>query len=509
MRSNFLIASLLLAGLTASAGAQSKSPVKPADSGKRPAAESRERPAAEAQAPTLTPSDPTAIEFAEEPLKLPSVGLSIRCPVGVASQVDSAGRDSTLVMVPKEPTWSLKIRTPRTTDLDATIESVAETTLESLFDSYGINAAAKQAAMESGKLLREPAKGQTLKVAGYDCCRWFIELPSLEGKTPQVRGLSVIRCSPGQFVIFELLTTKPNFLKAKAVADTIMATTAIEDPAKLQAGRSAAVTAGVKLIDSLGSQALHDIVTAMPVRWERRYMPGASGTDKDAREVAYRRVKFSYGPRNALEGAPGAATKASGNRTEGFIVQIDARILGKDGAITDSRSVYFMSPDRSEETWVVTNSLRAKAGAEPVVVTETGARTEQSMVVRSEGKGIPPETHKPIMQGDGYLCQVETFMLPFLLMKSGAEVEHGFYAWNSAEAKIVLRKDLPGKVSIDAGKQGWKISTQVVEGRKPMEGYYDDASHLMRIDMPDGSVWEPTTYEELVRIWKSKGLPTG
>ena len=114
-----------------------------------------------AASPGGTNQGDDAIEFGDVPLKLPTVGLSISCPVGVLSQTDSAGRDSAIVLVPKDTTWSLKVRTPRTTDVDATIGHVADTTLSALFDAYGIDAGAAAQASASGKLLREPTPGRS------------------------------------------------------------------------------------------------------------------------------------------------------------------------------------------------------------------------------------------------------------------------------------------------------------------------------------------------------------
>ncbi|MCX5691252.1 MAG: hypothetical protein NTV94_15940 [Planctomycetota bacterium] len=498
----------LLALIPAYAAGQPKPSLSPKEPGNRPSGQSQ--PKAPAPRP-LPPTErgTTTVEFAEMPLRLASVGLSVSCPLGVTSQTDSAGRDSKIIMAPEDLSWTLQIKTPRTTDVDATCETVADSTLQSLYESFGIDKHAAAEAMAAGKLVREPRAGERLTVAGYDCARWTIELPSLEGRTPQTRVFASIRCSPGQFIVFDMLTTPPNFKKAKAMMETIIATIKIEDPAKIAADRSAAVNAGLKLFESVGTDTLREIVAAHPERWERRYMPNADGSDANSREIAYRRVKFLWGPRSLLESSSGSASKASGNRVEGFIVQIDARILAKDGSVTDSRSAYFMSPDRDEETWVVTNALRTgKKNEKPSVANETGGRNGQSMIVRTESTGTSPKSTKPAFQGEGYISGVETHLLPYLLMKSGVEAEHGFYSWNSNEGKVVLRRDLLQAIETGNGEKGWKISTQSVEGRKPMEAFFDASGTTLRIEMSDSSIWEPTTYEQLKRIWESKGLPT-
>lgn len=443
------------------------------------------------------------------PLRLASVGLSVSCPLGVTSQTDSAGRDSKIIMAPDDLSWTLQIKTPRTTDIDATCETVADSTLQSVYESFGIDKQAAAEAMATGKLIREPRAGERLTVAGYDCARWTIELPSLDGRIPQTRVFASIRCSPGQFVVFDMLTTPPNFKKARTMMETIIATIKIEDPAKIAADRSAAISAGIKLFESVGTDTLREIIAAHPERWERRYMPNSDGSDANAREIAYRRIKFIWGPRSLLDSNSGSASKASGNRAEGIIVQIDARILAKDGSVTDSRSAYFMSPDREEETWVLTNAMRTgKKGEKPLVANETGGRNGQSMIIRTESTGTAPRSTKPAFQGEGYISGVESQMLPYLLMKAGVEAEHGFYSWNSNESKVVLRRDLLEAIDTGNGDKGWKVSTQSVEGRKPMVAYFDASGSLLRIEMSDSSVWEPTTYEQLKRIWESKGLPT-
>jgi hypothetical protein len=508
----FTIAATLTLALTGVAAAQQGVNKRIAKPHIEPAATQNAQPAGN-PAPNVQPSaSPTSgtatIEFAEEPLRLPSVGLAILCPVGAASQIDSAGRDSAITMLAADTSWSVKVKTPRFTDLAMTPMQVADLALQNLFEAYGIGFKSASEAAAAGKLIREPLPGQTLTVAGHDCVRWYLTLPSLEGKVSTLRGYAVIRPSPGQFVVFELLTTQPKANEVIPYFQTMIATTTLEDASKLSAERSAAVAAGMKMIEALGTQAYKDIAAAHPERWERRYVPGVSGSDSEAKEIAYRRIRFSYGQRGVLDGTKGANSKASGNRSEGFIVQIDARMLAPDGSVTDTRSQYFMTPDRNEETWTVSNAFRIKPGAEPIVASETGARNQQSLVIQTESKGTAPDTYKPIWQGDGYLNQVELYMLPLLVMKAGMEVDLGFFAWNVNERKVVLRRDLLTSITTDNGEKHWKITSRPVEGRAPQEAYYTEDGSLLRIEMPDHSVWEPTTYPELRKIWESKGLPT-
>ena len=232
-------------------------------------------------------------------------------------------------------------------------------------------------------------------------------------------------------------------------------------------------------------------------------MPGPNGTDADAKEIAYRRIRLLTGPRSMIESNPNAAQRG-GAKSDGFIYQMDARVLGEGKTVIDSRGVYFLSTDREEEAWILRTALRSASKSEPQVGSELGARTGTSMAITTEATGQGVMNHKPIIQSDGYISQVEVALLPWLLIKNDVQTEHGFYTWRSGEDRIMLRKDIVEKIA----DQGWKISTQVAEGRPPQITYYDAKGNMIRSEMSDGSVWEPTTLQELMRIWESKGLPT-
>lgn len=454
----------------------------------------------------LPAANPSPVEFADKPLRLPSVGLTIQTPLNAQAQTDSAGRDSEMLIVPEDRSWSMKVKTPRSSDPATTIEQISDAALQVLFDSFGITQDAAKEAIASGKLIREPTPGQDLKVAGYDAERWFILLPSLKGGHSNVRGYTVIKTSPAQFVVFEFISTTRSYASARGIYQTVIGTTTIQDPALLQATRGAAIAAGTNLLDSIGTSAMQAIVEKFPQRWERRYKPGPNGDDASAKEIAYRRVRFLQGPRSMIQSADPRKTTTSG--PDGFIVQVDARVITDKGVIADSRAAFFLSADATSEAWQLTNALRPTSGEKPQVATEIGARDGTSMVITGEAQGQAPTTNRPVMQGDGYISQVQVHLLPYLLMQGTSTADHGFYAWSSGEGKIVLRKDRIEPVTAQGAPAGWKLTTEVVEGKKPHEAYYDAAGSLLRIDLSDGSIWEPTTYEALKKIWDAKGLPT-
>jgi hypothetical protein len=315
-----------------------------------------------------------------------------------------------------------------------------------------------------------------------------------------MRGLTVIQTAPGHFITFELLTTEAEFDRSKAIYQTTVAAAIIEDPEILAISRAGALTAGLRLFENLGTDALKQIVAANPERWERLYRPSPTGSSGDEIEVAYRRVRLALGNRSAV-----SSDRSGSDREEGVVVRMDARLI--DGnSIIDSKSVYFMSFDREDESWSVSNAIRtAGSDARPPVYRETGGRTGKSMMVRVEGTGTAPTTTKPSLGDEGYLSQVETVLLPQLLIRHAVPAEFGFYSYQSAASTVRLRRDTLDQPA-DQPDQ-WRISTRLSEDKPPMVAFYTDKGRHLRTEMPDGSFWEPTTIEELARLWKSKGLP--
>lgn len=486
-----------------SSGGKPKRPTAPALTGARPAA----APPPAKPAPAAKPShNPGVVEFGEDPLKIESIGLTMPLPLGCIAQIDTAGHDVGARIAPKDASWAIRIGSPRGT-ADMTTAQVGDAAIVTLLESYGITDKDSNVLGTRGRMLtREPQEGDPpILISGKPADRWYVTLPPLEGRQPVVRGFTVIQTGPGQFITFELLTTEADLARTKPIYQTTVAAATIEDPTLLAAARAGALTAGLKVFDNLGTQAIRDIIATTPERWERLYRPSPTGSVLDEVEVAYRRIKFSVGNRGALN----PAERGSADRQEGFVVEMDARLI--DGtSIIDSRSVYFMSFDREDEAWVVTNAFRiAGSTAKPPVFRETGGRTKSSMMVRVEGTGKPPETIRPSVPGEGYISQVEAAMLPQLLLRHAITAEYGFYAYQSSANTIRMRRDILERVTdAESGRPDhWKLITRLSEDKPPQTVYFTDKGVHLRTEMPDGSFWEPTNIEALAKLWKSKGLP--
>lgn len=445
-------------------------------------------------------ANPGAVEFAEEPLKLDNVGLTLFIPAGTIGQVDTAGNQINARISAADASWAIKVATPAAAP-DVTVEQVADAALLTLLEAVGIKDQSSETIRTQGRLLsREPQAGAPpLLISGFPAVRWYAQVPAIEGKNDLVRGFAVLQTMPGQFITFELLTTDAELARTKPMFQTVIAAAMIEDPSKIQSLRAAAIAAGRRLMETASDEAIREIIAANGERWERLYRPTSSGSDSEAVELGYRRIRLIAGTRSDMDRATG--TRGGNDRQEGYIVRMDARVVG-GGMIVDSQSVYFVSADRENEAWTVRNGVKVKDARQHF--TEAGARTGTSMIVKVEGTGATPQTHRPSIQGEGYVSQVEAILLPHLLVRSGAQAEHGFYAYQSQATTIRLRRDT--LESLPAG-QGWRITTRLAEDRPAQVSYYRETGEFVRTELPDGSVWEPTTLTRLEQLWRTKGLP--
>ena len=155
----------------------------------------------------------------------------------------------------------------------------------------------------------------------------------------------------------------------------------------------------------------------------------------------------------------------------------------------------------------ITDVQQAQAAYDTAVATEIGARNGMSMVVRIEGNGVPQKTIQPVFQSDGYISRVEAWILPQLLIRAGVTTDFGFYSYQSDSSGVTLRRDVLEQPSDKPNL--WKLTTKLTEDKPSQTSYYNAKGELIRTEMSDGSVWVPTTYDELYKLWQSKHMPLG
>ena len=508
-----------------------------------------------ALAATLAPSNfaqPPASKPAREgfmlgtdPIRVEAIGLSMYAPEGASVSSEMLAGTSITTIAPAGATrtnlpWIISVQSRTTTNTKLDLKTVADQTQAQMLNTAAENVISVSpddarniaksalsstdgtiqtkdivASPSDGKssatlLLREPEAGKTLSIGGTTnpiaIERYYVQFPpspTAPNADPVIRGVTIAKISPTQFVTFELHTTLPRWTEARRMYETVVASASFDNPEQAATQRASLVKAGTRLFEQVTEDELVSLVENQPDTWERIYRPSPTGKRTDDQEVGYRRVKSVFGPRTLVDKSAGANRGVLG-QDKGLILQMDARFLDGE-TIVDSQSVFFMSLDRREETWSIANAVRDPATKQSTVHRERGARTDKTMSVILESPGQEPKSILPQIAGDGYISRVESFLLPRLLVKKQMATAFGFYSYRSEAQTIQFRRD----VLIQPKKDGepWRITSRLGEGQPEQSMLVDKDGRTIRSTLPGGVISEPIELKELLELWKSKGLP--
>jgi len=450
------------------------------------------------------------VEMSPEPYHIRSLGLSFHLPIGAHAQTSQMSGQVSVSILPSDSTWRLTIQTPRTRDPDLTPKAVVARVVQELLDSVAIQGPDLKQIKTAGRVIE---RTDDLVIGSTAASRAYVLLPRGPDRPSLVRGFTAFQVEPGRFVTFDLMTAQPEFERARPIYEAVVGTARFEDPGRLATARAAAVRAGLTLLQGLNRSDFEAIVTANPDRWERLYATDpTSGEDS---EFGYRRIRTSLARRGELDPRKPRSRWTASDQTEGYMVRIDARFLAKDLTtdtyeVFDSSGSFFLSVDRSEESWILKTTSRGRGG--PATWTEVGARItnkagQVSLSVTTTGPGSAPQTIRPLVQGEGYISRVEAYLLPQILVRSGIAADYGFYVYQSSEqvGAVRLRRDALEQPQDMPGV--WRLTTRLSEDTPEQVSLLQSSGQLIRTTLADGRVWEPVTPERLLQIWKAAHLP--
>ncbi len=512
-------AALILTSLTLAAGTSGICSAQPADS----KLVNEDRLARPSDTRNLRP----VVELASEPVRLESVALTFYPPANARVQTTSVGGSSSIEIYPdnasKDNAWYMVIKAPRVSG-ERTAAQEADGALVDLIAANGL-------VFDAAKGIKGPqikemweknqiknlgnflgfqglvqSRNRELEFEGFPSKaeQFFLSLPSGANQEPLMRGLTVVKVGPDRFVTFELFTTKPYFEQAKDIYTVLLHAAKIGDPAAIARQRGDAITAGIGLFDTLTAQDFDAIISAYGERWERRYKPAASSDPGDATELGYRCIKVWKGKRGELDPDRKIKTFTDLESQEGYLVRIDARLIeGKD--LIDSRSMFFVSPDRAEESWSIGLGVQGMDRTNRRSYSEIGVRSGKNLSVTVAGTGNPGITSKPVIESAGYISRVDSYLLPQILVRTGLQGDFGFYVFQSDTGNIKMRRDVISQPS--DRPDCWTLQTRLSEDGKLQTSTYTSQGVLLSSSLPDGSVWEPTDIRRLETLWKTKGLP--
>lgn len=482
-----------------------------------PASTPTQPPTPPAEVITLAPD---LVEMSNEILRLETAGVTIHLPLGSVSQSTSAADKVSAKITPAPPdaSWLIDVQNPHLRDKTHTAESFARSVLLELQKSVGEVDRTKmdregrpiEKLVSTRATVIEPVKRVIVKAERPEferpAARFYIKMPTGD-KADFIRGYTVFQTAQGEFVTFELKTLEPNFQKSRPVYEATIASARFTDAAALATARGAAIESGVNFFAKIAAPDYDAAIATLNDQYYRLCKPALGGADKDAEEIAYRRVRAERGPRGKIDPNSNPAKWGAAEREPGIIIRFDARYL-LEGQVIDTVGVYWMSASGTQEAWNLQQALRDPKKRNPTVLTETGARDGDSMAVTVSGTGQENRRVKPEVPKMGYITQVQSFLLPTLLTQKHAIGDYGFYVYKSQNETrpITMRRDSVSEAT--DGSSNLILTSHQSENVADQVSTYDQSGKLIHtISAAEKSVWTPTTLQQLVDLWKQKNLP--
>lgn len=450
--------------------------------------------------PTQTPIpvSPQGIKLESNPTRIDALGVTVFLPVGSVAETTSFGANATMGVQLPDDTGVMVIKGQRSTNADLTVTQVVDSIIDQLRRSNGRETLDGQIFDSNTQLIE---RTDQLRVAGLAGERFYMRFPAINNDPELVRGFSVFRVEPRQFIVFDLMTEAVDFPAARLMYETTVGTMDLSDRDAMGARRAAALDASRAVVAALTPESLEALIAKSPERWERLYTPGRSGDEMDATEHGYRRLRARTGVRGETTGKNERNWRPS-DRQKGYIVNLDAMAMEPSLRI-DTRAVYFVSEDFKEESWTVSMALR-----QGDVVTEstvTGARSGTSMTVQIEQSKLPPTITRPVIQGDGYVSQALVYIMPNILLANASPGEFACYAYNPGSNSITMRWDTVEQPT--ATPDLWVVRSRPDEETPAARHVFNASGELLRSELHNGRIWEPIALDRLVNLWKRKGLP--
>ncbi len=445
-----------------------------------------------------------------EPHNIPSLGVKVHIPVGAIVESTRIGERATTRIRPEQGdadgvAWIIDIQGIDEPSQDTTLAALADRITQKLIESGGAPDGSRP---REETLPRVLIRDTNLRLPGGMAERFYIAFP--QGR--YVRGTTLFQSTSTRFIAISLFAQESAFGDARLIYEALVSSAALEDAAEADLSRAAGIKAGVALMARLSAEDYRRILSRSEERWERFYVPSSTGAETDAEELGYRRISAWEGKRGEVNvGMPRSKWTAT-DEQGGFLVRIESRLIERHRAgtqrivstiIYDTVATYFMTPDLSEEAWLI--RLARREGGRVDEWEELGARTGSSMNVKTAGIAKTPTVIKPIFESEGYISQVQAFLLPHLLVRTGITGEFAFYAYRSADNKVVLRRDTLERP--ESNPELWLLRSKATEDTPEQQWLFAEDGTLIRSVLQDGRVWEPITLERLASLWKAKGLP--
>ena len=329
-----------------------------------------------------------------------------------------------------------------------------------------------------------------------------------------VQGYFLVQLAPAEFVVISSLLAESEFAATVPLLERCFRTLEALDPAELERARVDRMQRGEHLLSGLDEDALRRALDPAPARGgaapPRWYRLTRTGPDGKPEESGYMTV-------TVIDAAQGAANPDrreqdwdAPERERGMLVRIQMRTLldstGK--AVNDTDARYWVRWDRQREFWTVRTTARSGKNTQTssqlgLREAPTSGRPRPTLEVTelSQSQAAAPARLWTLPQA-GYLSQAEAMVLPRLLPRATEPRAFGFYWFDTRSARIAQRVD-----AVVPTKDGASITSRRSLESQDLLDQVDARGVLLRRQSEDGTAAQSTTGEELLALWRRKGLP--
>ena len=443
-------------------------------------------------------SEPNITQLQPDPITIESIGLTLNLPEGATAETVRIGNStSTGVSLPAN-LGTIIIKEQRTSNEELTAKEAANSIRDQLMSARGAVVIAEQPA---------------LRVGIWTGHRVYVRTPNPNANgNPLYRGVTIFSHKPRTFLIYDFTHegNDESFDMARVLYETSVGTMNLQEMSSQSLKRAAGFKATKALLNQITIDDLDAVLTGKKgERWERLYTPAKSGDEMDAKEHGYRRVRSWSGYKGDL-GNKEKSKWSSEDRKLGYLLQIDSMALDS-GLRIDSRALFYMSLDGNEETWTIrmtvkdSNNLGEDGKPTSQDSAITGARIGGKLNITSVDGNSPPTTISPFIPEEGYITQVQSYLLGPLITQQKLQGDFAAYAYNPVTNSVTLRWDISEQPPQSPGM--WSVTTKTSPDTPPTTALFDAHGDLMRVRLTNGRLWEPIELERLLSLWKRKGLP--
>jgi len=478
------VAAIAVATVVGFAGASTPLQVPPGDGTSTPA---------RSTSPAADDAAELDAVLSERPVELEGIGVSLRVPKGA---VVKALPNQTAYRIDdgQSPPRFLIMAQPM-------VASAATSTPQKQFDQH------LQFLIEKGSEF-SVIRDENLSFAGSPAKLAYLAKPMGDGVTA-ITGWLLIQTGPNTFVVFSIISSGVDFPQVDGILAMSYSTITMKALENVTSAQAEKLDRTRRFIDTLTPAKLRAMADGKP-KWFRLYRPGGAQDGSDL-EVGFLRITAFDGERGEV-----SASSAKGEKTPsefGLIVEVSAKFLvhGDPAHSVDLQSRSWQAWDRQEECWSTVSTERAAKEAKTWGQTgwrsrpmSTNERGSILTVTSSDNQIGSMEWEIP---AEGYLNQGEVVLLGSLLPREKSfEGDYSFYCYDNRTNKLPQRIDRWTR-DTDGNGRYTLISRPSADAPEMKQVFSANGQRVQRIDA-DGLVTEAIEHADLLRLWKTKGLPT-